>query len=213
LILFDFIYFLLLFLLGNSILVNASKSMISKAFDGVLKDKYFIEDLVRSVNNTDDHIRELEDEINKQLIPEEAIKTFIKFKERYLSVVEYIQIPLTELCNYVNGTETDIDKKLLEALDIVHLQLEKLIDTINQDIINKTTPWQNNMLMDIELEETIRSYISLGGTIFFALVIVLGGIPVIFFVFILISRLCSCTQNQSCEDSLFVIFCLFKLCI
>jgi hypothetical protein len=187
--------------------------MIVKAFDGVLKDKYFIEDIVQSVNSTGEHIQELSDEINKQSIPEEALQTFKKFKERYQTVVDYIQIPLTEICSYVNGTETDIDKKLLEALDIVHVELKKAIDTINKDIINKTTPWQDNMLLDIELEETIRSYISLVGTIFFVLVIVLGGIPVIFFIFILISRLCSCIQNKSCEDDLFVYFCLLKLYI
>jgi hypothetical protein len=121
-------------------------------------------------------------------------------------MVIYIEISLKEVCKYANGTDTDTDKKLSEALNIVHVLLKKLIDTINQDVLKKITPWQDHMLMDKDTEEQIRGYISLIGTIFFILVIVLGGIPLIFFVFILISRLCSCTQNESNEDNLFVIF-------
>jgi hypothetical protein len=120
-------------------------------------------------------------------------------------MVDSIQIPLKEVCIYANGTETDIDKKLLKALDIVHVQLTEGVDTINQDILNKITPWQNNMLMNTDLEEKIRGYISLTGTIFLVLVIVLGLIPLIFFVFIIISRFYGCCQNESSGNNLFVI--------
>jgi len=181
--------------------------MLVKAFDGVLKEKYFVQNILQSVNSIDKHIQELNDTIEKEsTIPQSAIDIFHDIQEQYQTMIDYIQKPLKEICNYANGTENDIDKKLLEALDIVHIELKRVIDIIERDILNKITPWQNHMLINTDTEEQIRAYMNLVGNIFLVLVITLGGIPVIFFVFIIISRLCGCDQNKSCYNNELVIF-------
>ncbi|CAF1147390.1 unnamed protein product [Rotaria sordida] len=86
--------------------------------------------------------------------------------------------------------------KLLNVLNLVHEKLLKAINSINNDILSQITPWQNYMLINIELEERIRRYISLVGIIFLVLVIVLGMIPVVFFNFIIIYRLCNQNKNE-----------------
>ena len=180
--------------------------MLVKSFDDVLKQKYFIQDIVNNVNNIDQHIRELNDEIDRQpSIPLPAIDLFKQMEEQYQTIIIDIQIPLKEVCKYANETDTDIDKKLLEALDIVHVQLKKLIDTINQDILDKIIPWQNHMLIHTDVEEQIHRYIKLVHTFIIILLAVLGGIPCIFLIFIIISRLCCSDGNNSSDDQFVVI--------
>jgi uncharacterized phage infection (PIP) family protein YhgE len=178
--------------------------MLVKAFDQVLKEKYYIQNISDTVNNINDSMSELSDEIEKySTIPESAKESFRKFDENFKSMIKNVQKPLTEICNYANSTTTDVDKKLLDALKVVHEQLQQVIDTINKDILTEITPWQNHMLMKTDFEEQIRGYISLGETIFMVLVLVLGAIPLIFFIFIMISRICACCKN---DNDLSVIF-------
>ncbi len=176
-----------------------------KGFDGILKEKYFVQDMVQTVNSIDKHIRELNEIVNQSTIPDQAITLFKEFEQEYQSMVHNLEIPIKEVCIYANGTQTDIDIELLEVLNIVNVELKKLMNTINQDILSKITPWQEKMLMNIDFEEQIRGYVSMAGTIFLVLVIVVGTIPVIFFVFIVISRLCDCCQNGLCDEDRFVI--------
>jgi Fe2+ transport system protein B len=176
--------------------------MLVKAFDRILNEKYFVQDIIQTVNSIGQHIHELSVAIdNETSIPDTAKYIFQDIQRQYQSMINYTQLPLKEVCDYANGKNTDIDRKLLEALDVVHRELKRVIDTINQDILSKITPWQNHMLMDIDFEEQIRSYISLAGTIGLVLVIILAFIPVVFFVFIMISRLCGCDQSGSCENN------------
>ncbi|CAF1109577.1 unnamed protein product, partial [Rotaria sordida] len=187
----------LYFIQTNSIFINASKSMLVDAFDGILKEKYFLQDIIQSVNNIDKSIQELQDIINKSsTLSPLAIQTFQEIQEQYKNTIDYLQIPLKEICNYANGTQTDIDMKLLNVLSFVHEKLITAINSINNDILSKITPWQNYMLLNIDLEEKIRGYINLVGIIFLVLVIVLGMIPVCFLIFIIIYRLCNQNENK-----------------
>ncbi|CAF1107838.1 unnamed protein product [Rotaria sordida] len=185
------------FIQTNSILINASKSMLVNAFDRILKEKYFLQDIIQSINNIDKYIQELQDIINKEsILSPLVIQIFQEIQEQYQNTIDYLQIPLKEICNYANGTQTDIDMKLLNVLNLVHEKLLKAINSINNDILSQITPWQNYMLINIELEERIRRYISLVGIIFLVLVIVLGMIPVVFFNFIIIYRLFNQNKNE-----------------
>jgi len=181
--------------------------MLVKAFDEILTDKYFVQNIVRSVNSMGGHIRELGDEVEKQssILPPSAKQLFEDIKQRYQLMLNYTQAPIKEVCDYANGSQTDIDQILLDALDLVHQELKKVNDTIKQNILSEITPWEEHMLLDTEVEGIIRGYVSMAGTIFLVLVLVLGGIPVIFFIFILISRLCACCRDEPSDD-LFVIF-------
>ncbi|CAF1093637.1 unnamed protein product [Rotaria sordida] len=162
------------FIQTNSILINASKSMLVNAFDRILKEKYFLQDIIQSINNIDKYIQELQDIINKEsILSPLVIQIFQEIQEQYQNTIDYLQIPLKEICNYANGTQTNIDMKLLNVLNLVHEKLLKAINSINNDILSQITPWQNYMLINIELEERIRRYISLVGIIFLVLVIVL----------------------------------------
>ncbi|CAF2561312.1 unnamed protein product [Rotaria sp. Silwood2] len=194
------------FIQTNSILINASKSMLVKAFDGILKEKYFLQNIVQSVNNVDNNIQNLQNIINKEsTLSPLAVQTFKDIQEQYQDMINYLQIPLEEVCNYANGTQTDIDMKLLNVLNLVHDKLIKAINSINDDVLKKITPWQNHMLINKDLEEQIRHYINLVGIISLVLVIILGIIPVGFLIFIIIYRLCNRNDNESTKNNQLVI--------
>lgn len=178
--------------------------MLVKTFDTILTEKYFIKDIVRSVNRIDKNIQDLNIIVETDTsITQAAKELFQKAKVQYEDMTSSLQIPIKKVCDYATGTQTDIDKKLLDALDIVHRQLIKITNTIKQDILK---PWENYMLMNIELEEQIRGYINQSGTIFLILVIFLAVIPVGFAIFIILARLCSCDQSQVSNDNQLVIF-------
>jgi hypothetical protein len=189
---------------ANSILINASKSILVKVFDEILQEKYFAQDILQTVNSIDGHMQQLNDIVDKEKtsLSPSALEMFKKIKEEYRQMIDYVRIPLQEICDYANGTQTDIDKKLLEALDVVHRQLREIIDAINQNILSKITPWQNAMLMNTDLEEKVRAYMSLAGTILLVLVILLALISLGFFFAIIISRLCNCCKSESSTNTI-----------
>ncbi|CAF0996212.1 unnamed protein product [Rotaria sp. Silwood1] len=190
------------FIQTNSILINASKSMLINAFDEILQEKYFLDNIVQTVNNVDNNIRKLQDIINTEsTLSPLAIQTFKNIQEQYQNMINYLEIPLKEICKYANGTQTDIDMKLLDVLNLVHDKLIKAINSINNDILSQITPWQNNMLIKKDLEEQIRKYINLVGIIFLVLVIILGMIPVSFLIFIIIYRLCNRNDYESNKNN------------
>ena len=101
------------------------------------------------------HLEELSEAVdNETSLPPTAIQLFKDIQTQYQNMFDYIKLPINEVCTYANGSQTDIDQILLDALDIIHLQLAKVIDIINKDILSRITPWQDHLLIDIELEET-----------------------------------------------------------
>ena len=174
--------------------------MLVQAFNRILDEKYFLQDILRSVNSIDENIHELNYTINTEsTFPLSVRETFKEIQEQYKEMIRYIQIPLNEICNYANGTQTDIDQKLFDVLNFVHVKLRKVISIINQDILNKITPWQSHMLIDINLENRIRKYTNLVGVIFLVLVVFLGLIPLNFLIFTILLRLCCWSRNKSKE--------------
>lgn len=186
--------------------------MLVQTFNKILTDKYLINGIVRSVNRIDKNIQALDTIIaNEPSISPLAKQIYQSAKQQYQNMIGSLQIPLEEVCNYATGTLTDIDQKLLRALNIVHQELRKIVQTIDQDILDKITPWENSMLMDTALEEEVRGYANLIGTILLTLVIFLAIIPVGFAILILLSCLCNCNGSESSSGSRFVNIVCFVL--
>ncbi|CAF4457529.1 unnamed protein product, partial [Rotaria sp. Silwood2] len=111
----------------------------------------------QSVNYADVHITELEELINEELnLLPEAIILFQDIKNDNREMINYLKMPLQEPCNYANGNDTETLDIVIGALDLVHQQMRKLIDTIRNDFLSQITPWQNSMLMNKTLEDKVQ---------------------------------------------------------
>lgn len=152
--------------------------------------------------NSNTHIKQLNEMIINATIylSNETIDIFQEIENDNKRMFDNLQIPLEELCNYANGSDEDIDKTIRDALNQVHQQLIKLIDTIQNDFINKIPSEDNPRLINENLEDEILWYIRLVGIIFPILILIIGIIPIIFFIFIIICRLCHSKQNVVSSD-------------
>ncbi|CAF4094688.1 unnamed protein product [Adineta steineri] len=182
----------------NSILINASKSILVKTFDKILKEKYFIRNITDSLNNITTNIKDLDIIVaDYTSISPAANETYEKAKKGYNDMMNSLQTPLQEICNYASQSQTDIDDILLNALNLVHEYLRKIIDTIDKDILPEILPSDNPLFMSIEFEEEIRGYISSIGTVFLILIIFVVLIPVGFLIFLILAHLCRCDRTES----------------
>ncbi|CAF3925230.1 unnamed protein product [Adineta steineri] len=142
--------------------------MLVKSFNEIFSKQYSLDIIRQSVDESDVHIKELNELINQEinLLPG-MIDVFAEIQNQHREMIEYLEIPLQELCDYADGSEIEIDKTILHALHLIHEQLEKIIEKIENDFLTYLNPWQNAMLMSESLEEQIRCPI-----IFFVIVIV-----------------------------------------
>ena len=182
--------------------------MLVPAFDQILTEKYLIRDIAQTINITDEHFRQLNIEVNKSSasLSNNTMLLFNELEERYRLIHINIQIPIEKLCNYTNGTDTDIDQQLFDALDIVHVELQRVNQTMQENILGEITPWEENTLLDLKSEEDIRNYINIGGKVSLILVILLGVIPLVFFCLIFICRVCGCCENGSDNNQYVISF-------
>lgn len=184
-------------LLADSILINASKSMLDTTFKDILRVKYFLPDLLQRVNETNEYLEQLNTTVCEDPdLPPPVKSVFDTIKNEHYKMIDYLNRPLQELCDYNNATDTDIDRELLKALDSLHQVLKKVIKIIDDDILQNITPWENHLLISKDLQSTIRHYVNLAGAIGFALIIALVAIPLVFFILICSSRLCCAPHNQ-----------------
>ncbi|CAF1156417.1 unnamed protein product [Didymodactylos carnosus] len=185
----------------NSILIKASHSMFVKAFNQIFQEKYFLDEIRQSATGSVVHIHELNILINQEtsVLPE-TIALFREIQNENQRMIDDLKLPLQELCDYANGSEPEIDDTIFDALNLVHQQLRKLIDTIQNDILSHITPWQSAMLMNKDLEDRVRWYVRLVGTLLLVLIIILGLIPMVFFIVIAICRLSHCERNDSSSN-------------
>ncbi|CAF0895244.1 unnamed protein product [Rotaria sp. Silwood1] len=146
----------------DSIVIKASQSLFVKAFDQILREKYFFDEIRQLVIYSDLHIKELEELINQEtnLLPE-AMVLFQDIKNDNREMINYLKMPLQEPCDYANGNDTEVISIVVEALDLVHQQMNKLIDRIRNDFLSQITPWPNAMLMNKTLEDQVRWYVRL----------------------------------------------------
>ncbi|CAF1445232.1 unnamed protein product [Rotaria sordida] len=182
---------------ADSIVIKASHSVFVKGFDQTLRETYFLDEIRQSISDSIIHIEELDQLINQSTsLSPETYDTFASIKIESNNMINSLKAPLQKLCDYADGKNKEIDDTIIKALNLVHQQMNKLIDTIRNDFLIEITPWQNNMLMDKNLEDKIRWYIRLVGIILLVLTIVLGFIPITFFILIIICHLCCHQQND-----------------
>ncbi|CAF2122751.1 unnamed protein product [Rotaria magnacalcarata] len=176
---------------ADSIVIKASQSLLVKAFNQIILEEYFFDDIRQSVNYSEVHIKELEELINqeKHLLPE-VIVLFQGIKTDSREMINYLKIAFQEPCDYANGNDTDIIKIVIHGLDLVHQQMRKLIDTIDNDVLSQITPWQNAMLLNKNLEDKVRWYVRLVTTILIVLIIIVGLIPIVLLIIIITCRVC-----------------------
>ncbi|CAF3915332.1 unnamed protein product [Rotaria sordida] len=182
---------------ADSIVIKASHSVFVKGFDQTLRETYFLDEIRQSISDSIIHTEELDQLINQSTsLSPETYDTFASIKIESNNMINSLKAPLQKLCDYADGNDKEIDDTIIKALNLVHQQMNKLIDTIRNDFLIEITPWQNNMLMDKSLEDKIRWYIRLVGIILLVLTIVLGFIPITFFILIIICHLCCHQQND-----------------
>ncbi|CAF1230889.1 unnamed protein product [Rotaria sp. Silwood1] len=180
----------------DSIVIKASQSIFVKGFDQILQEKYFLNEIRQSVSDSVVHIGALEQLINQTTsLTSEIYVTFASIKSESNSMIDFLKAPLQKLCDYADGKDKEIDDTIIKALNLLHQQMKKLIDTIRNDFLTHLTPWENKMLIDKNLEDKIRWYIRLVGIILLVLTIVFGFIPITFVILISICYLCRCQQN------------------
>ena len=181
--------------------------MLVQAFDQILTEKYSIRNISDTIRSVKQHFQELRIAVNDSSasLSPNAMQLFNELEIQNGLLLTYIQTPIEEVCNYTSGNEDDIDQKLLDGLDGIHKELKRANQTMREDILNKITPWEKHMLLDLKLEEDVRNYINIGGIVFLVLVILLGVIPLVFFCLIFICRLCGRCQDRS-DIYPFVIF-------
>ncbi|CAF3515485.1 unnamed protein product [Rotaria sp. Silwood1] len=180
----------------DSIVIKASQSIFVKGFDQILQEKYFLNEIRQSVSDSVVHIGALEQLINQTTsLTSEIYVTFASIKSESNSMIDFLKAPLQKLCDYADGKDKEIDDTIIKALNLLHQQMKKLIDTIRNDFLTHLTPWENKMLINKNLEDKIRWYIRLVGIILLVLTIVFGFIPITFVILISICYLCRCQQN------------------
>ena len=170
-------------------MINGSRSLLVKAFNEILQERYFLGEINRSVSDSQRHIEELNVLVQQETsLSNESLTLFQRIEENNQQMIEYLKIPVAEVCDYAGGSETQVDASIFGALAKVHQQLTKLIDRIRTDILNNITPWQNAMLLSPNVEDQVRWYISLVGIILLVFIPVIGLIPIVFIVVLLICR-------------------------
>ncbi|CAF0856451.1 unnamed protein product [Adineta ricciae] len=182
----------------NSILIMASKSMIVQTFDRILTDRYYIRNISQSLNGIDASIKTIDQIVERSDNISQAAKDLYKAaKDEFVSMIESLQEPLNEVCTYATDTQTVIDAKLLQALDLVHRKAVDIIDLIRRDVLNPITSSGSQTWMDSDLEKQIRKYTNMTETIFLIFLIFLTVIPTGFAILVLLSCLCERDQNDS----------------
>ena len=176
----------------------ASKSMIVQTFDRVLTDRYYIRNISQSLNGIDASIKTIDQIVERSENISQAAKDLFKAaKDEFASMIESLQKPLNEVCTYATDTQTDVDAKLLQALDLVHRKAVDIIDLIKRDVLNPITSSGSQTWMDSDLEKQIRKYTNMTETIFLVFLIFLTVIPTGFAILVLLFCLCERDQKDS----------------
>ena len=178
-------------ILADSILIRESKSILLKWFHRILQDHYAIDELSAIIERTDNHVRKLTHLLfhTSRALPPPIVTIFHNVLQQYNETIKYLQKPLNEICRLTQGVNSTFDTTLLSALNFLHRDLQKLIDTIRQQILRRISSWQNHRLISVDVEHQIRTYLDLAITLVLVLVIVVAIIPWLFFVLIGASRL------------------------
>lgn len=154
--------------------------MLLKGFDETLRQAYYFDEIRRSTTHTLIEVNALNTIVmnDTNSVSIEVNELVQEIKSETEAMVIDLEKPLAELCDYATGNNEAVDDSAISALDSVHEQINKLIDTVRDDLLADIT---GSTLIDTDLEDQLRTYIKLIATILMVLIICSGTIPIILF--------------------------------
>ncbi|CAF1017951.1 unnamed protein product [Rotaria sordida] len=158
---------------SNSIVVLGLKSIMIEAFNRLLKENYFIEDLFHYFNNIDNNYYQLRDSIMNETILTILFDQFtISYKNMTNDLINFNK----KLCYYFDNYKSDFNKQILKNLNIFHEKIQFFIQFIEKQIINKI----NANFLDQKQEDKIHRYIALIAYLITFIIVCITIIPLIF---------------------------------
>jgi len=187
----------------NSILINASKSIVLETFNRILDEKYFVSKIVNTTNDSDQRFQRLATIVNESSseFPPAVEQLFTTILQNHQKLLKSLSDPLKKLCEYEFMTTTDIDLILLDALNDVHLELNRLERFINNDVLQEITPWQSHQLIDPNFEHDIRKYVHLANSFFLAFCVVVVIVPICIFIGLFFRNVREGRSNRSFTET------------
>ena len=153
--------------------------MFLESFNQILKQQYFLNTIQQTIISNDMHINELNTLIDQESTSSPIATSIVdEITKQHEEMTDQLAVPLAELCAFVDGKDTDIDAIILDSLSLVHEQITKISNIIETDFLNYMKPWEDHVLLKQELEDQIRYYTRLAGTILLVLIIIFGLILV-----------------------------------
>lgn len=180
----------------DSVFVNASHAMILQAFKEVFNDKYFFNDTLFRAQSSRSHLYELENLIANQSSTEPIMGLWNAIKQDNQRLFDELENPVQVLCNYTNGNDPELDTLIIEGLDLVHQQLDKIINSIDDHFLAHMVPFEDSILIDRTLQDQIRSYLRLVINLLLAFIVIGGSIPVLFFILGIVSHRCRSRKHR-----------------
>ncbi|CAF5007782.1 unnamed protein product, partial [Rotaria sp. Silwood1] len=171
-----------------------------KAFNRLLQENYFIEDLIHYINNINKNYYQLRDLIMNETI---LVNLFDQFTISYENLINDFIYLNKQLCYYFDNYGSDLDKQILNNLNTSHEKIQFLIQFIEKQILNKI----NSNFLDRKQEDKIHRYISLIAYLIIFIIVCITIIPLIFIIiriFLQWKNEQNIQQNVDKDDSLHI---------
>ncbi|CAF1043783.1 unnamed protein product [Rotaria sp. Silwood1] len=171
-----------------------------KAFNRLLQENYFIEDLIHYINNINKNYYQLRDLIMNETI---LVNLFDQFTISYENLINDFIYLNKQLCYYFDNYGSDLDKQILNNLNTSHEKIQFLIQFIEKQILNKI----NSNFLDRKQEDKIHRYISLIAYLITFIIVCITIIPLIFIIiriFLQWKNEQNIQQNVDKDDSLHI---------
>lgn len=88
-------------------MIIGSRSLLVKAFNEILQERYFLGNITLSISDSQRHIEELNVLVQQETsLPNASLALFRQIEENNRQMIEYLKIPIAEVCDYAGGSET-----------------------------------------------------------------------------------------------------------
>ncbi|CAF3544668.1 unnamed protein product [Rotaria socialis] len=156
----------------NSMLVLGLKSILAKSLHRLLKENYYIDELVYYTDQLDEHFYLLTvTTINTSV----SINLFDEFTISYRNMTNRLTDLHKKLCFYMDKSQSNFNKQILIKLNMLHESLQFFIQFIEKHILNKI-----NIILDTEQENKIHKSIVLIECLIISIIVCITIVPLIF---------------------------------
>jgi len=181
--------------LANSSLVQAAQVIFTNAFQNIFQDVYFLNKILQATSDSNSHMQELGIIINQSNLTAGVYLEFQELQNKITDIFNQLNNPVQELCSFANGNDSNINQMIIDGLKQVDEQLDKLTNTIKDDIITQL-PSEDSPMLDKNLEDQIKKYSRLIIIILTVLIVLFGFIPLAFLLFTCLCGLCRSNQES-----------------